>query len=468
VSGRDRPRDLPEVALTVGSSWTTDACDRRWLLEKGEGLRPIHRDEAPRYGDAWHAVMEDVHLHWRDFVGYHYQPKFLYRCWACHYRKGPDETRADPDCRVCGGTGLGPVARQERAWRGTDMEDRGEALHRAAVGWLRLRGTILGEGWSVFGVEVPLAFPLPSPTSRHGETYAPLLPVVTRADGTRRLARRGEAVRPLPEGWSWAWERVPAWGSVRVDALLISPGGHLYVGEWKSSMDPGSYLEGLQVDPQVTVYELALEHAIGSSALYLPGPGRLGWTRSEPPQLGGWIYDVASSRMQRDLEPLKAGGFSVAANKLGSVPSWRMRACLLNAGIAFTDAAGKIGDRPVTWNDRIAEATARVDGKLYKRENGASPRELRDEVLLEMFAVARERARRYRAAAIAVESSQVRTAFPRTAVCRGFGVRCPFRGPCIADNADSRRWFTVPDDAQPIPADEELADPDQDDGAGEP
>lgn len=447
----------------MGSSWATDACGRRFFFERGEGLRPIYRDKAPRYGDSWHLVMENVHLFWRDHPGCHYGIAFLRVCAWCGGTGGLD---GEASCARCEGSGLGPVARQAQAWAGTDLEDKVLVLQRAAEGWLQTYGDFLAAGWSVFGVEVPLAFPIPTPKSRRGETYAPVLPVVTRADGSRRLARAGEATKSLPEGWRLDWERVPAWGSVRIDALLVSPGGALWVGEWKSSGDPGGYLEGLQVDPQVTVYELAVEHAIGTGGLYLPGPGRLGWTRSEAPQLGGWIYDVTSSHLQRDLEVLKSGQFSLAANKLSSVPSWRMRASLNAAGVDPMTEAGKVADVPVTWNDRIAVAAARVDGKMYKRDNAASPQELRDAVLLEMFSTARIRAARYRASALATTQDQIRLAFPRTAVCRGPGSSCPFRGPCVADSPETRRWYTAPED---LPSDviEDDGELDADDGGGE-
>jgi hypothetical protein len=475
MEDRERPWGLPEVALTVGSSWAAeDACGRRWYFARAEGLKPIRRSAAPRFGDGWHAIMEDIHRWWMH-VWYPdklpYTTKYLNECAFCEGRGCRGDPMKVPPCSHCGGTGRGPVMRLAEQWSGTDLEDRVQTIARAAEGWLEVYGGSPEPGWSVIGVEAPLAFPIPSPGSRDGRPYMPHLPVVTRPDGSRRLARTGEAKKSLPDGWSVAWERVPAWVSVRLDSILRSPNGGAWVGEWKSSRDPARYFDGLPVDPQCTVYELALEHAIRNGSIWMPGPGRSGWPGKveQPPVAAGWIYDVVSSVDQRDLKPLKKPGeVSTSQQFLGSVPSWRLRADLARRGIPVTAAAGEIDDRPVTWSDRIADAVARIDGRFYLRENGSSPAELRRDVLLELYAIARQRAGRIRAAANAETDADLRLNFPRVAVCRAAGAAgCPFHGPCVLDGPEARRWFVGPTDIGPDTSHEEAPDADDAEAWGE-
>lgn len=435
----ERPNGLPGLALTVGSSWTEDACPRRFWFRRGEGLRPRERKRALYYGEAWHAVLQEIHEWWRDKNGLAFPMQGLMTCPWC----------TGLGCQRCNNVGFGPVARQALAWNGTDLEGDASVLFAAAEGWLTRWGQQPFPGWMVVGVEVPLAFPIPDPET--GETWTPPMPVVTRPDGSKRFARAGEGVRPLQDGYTFAWESVPAFASIRLDVLWMAPNGSAWVGELKSAQDPPGYLAGLPVDPQVTIYELALEHACGSGDILQPGPGRLAWPGGAEPSPAGWLYDVASSRPQRHLSKLKNGKFSVAANALASVPPWYMMADLMSEGIAWSDPAGS-----GTWADRIAEATARSN-RWYLRESGSSPRDLRRRVLTELWAVAKRRAEWYWAIAESDTPVQVDSVFFRVPVCRnGF---CPFKAPCISDGPESRRYFDVPEDRTDLAEDTDHGEP---------
>jgi hypothetical protein len=430
----------------VGSSWTEDACPRRWYFRRGLGLKPRYKERAPRYGDAWHAVVaEDIYAHWRDTDGAPYLLTYASQCRSCLGVGGA--------CATCGGTGDGPVRRFAHQWIGTDAEEDIETLDNAVAGWLIRWGNQPAPGWRVLGVEIPLSFPIPSPDSATGRTYEPLVYVTTSPAGLQRLARAGEAVPgALPDGWRCELQRVPAHVSVRLDVAMVGPNHTVWVNELKSSADAPRYLSGLSVDPQVTIYELALDYACSQGALWLPGPGRRGWADmfgadAPAPRSGGWLYDVASSRRQRDPQELKSGELSVAAQSLGSVPPWRLVAELTRRKLRLTDAAGKHNGAPVTWAWRLSEAVRRQD-RWYVRDTGASPPDLRAEVLAELFGVASRRADWYRSSALLRTEVDVRRKFMRVPVCRTSG--CAYRTPCFADGPDARQWFDLPTDLDEV------------------
>lgn len=466
-----RPAGLPERALTLGADRTGSACTRRWWFARAEGLRPKTEGRALGYGTAWHDAMDDVHRWWKVTGG---EP----------YPHARDERNLGLVCVWCGGegcerchkTGQGPIGRATTNWFGTDRGPDAVTLMRALRGWFEVYGETPSPGWSVLDVETPLAMPVPSPGSRAGETYAPELCWAVAPDGRARLARTGEgrddATRSgiLPAGWRAEWMRTPVWISVRIDALWITESRGIYVQEHKSSGDPRRFASMLAYDPQVTIYELALEYALRHGHVRVPAvpspEGGLLVSHAKAATIAGWLYDVASSHHQRDPKVLKSGLLSAAKSSLGSVPTWRLRDVLAAHRVPLTDpvAAPKKGKpRQAAGPDEVDESDARtwgdvligqgdVDAKLYIREFGLSGPDERRRALLETYASAKRVAALHRAAALTAPGSKdLDVAFPRVPICRGPGAFCPYRGPCLADGPHAREAFTVRD-FTPLPA----------------
>lgn len=444
----ERPLGLPARALTIGTDRTLEACARRWWFRKVEGLRPLRDGAALNWGTAWDAVLQDVHNWWMFNDGAPYPAEAGIMCIWC-------KAGEDPGCPHCGDTGQGPVVRAGERWRETDEAHLMDALQSCLDGWLRVHGHRPPEGWRVVAVQLALAMPIftmgaraqPFPTA----IYTPDAWVLTRADGSHRLARTGEARNQLPEGWTAVKDRMQAWLSVRLDCLWEGPRKQLIVGEWKSSADPARYMMGLSVDPQVTLYEMAVEYAVKEGLLWLPGPNRRGGiVRGQT--VAGWWYDVASSHPHRDpteLKPKKEGdfgGFSVAKNNLANVPSWRLEAALVRRGVPLTDVATKEG---ATWGDLVEDARF-VDQKLYLRESGASPPDEKERARRELYAVARRAASLHRAAAEMRRPEDVDVSFPRTPICRLPGGSCAFRGPCVRDSEGARENYKVADEEERV------------------
>lgn len=455
ASGRS-PIGLPVGAFTVrNSERVTAACPKRWWFRVAEGLAPKEEYRALAYGTAWHATLEDVHRTWMRVAGAAYEIEDLWSCpWCGRHRL------SDPEkCPRCRGTRLGPVARAAAEWRGTDREEDADALSRAAEGWLTHHGTRPPEGLQVVAVELGLSMPVRSSMSTGGAVYAPELYVVRSPDGRERLARTGEAIPGrLPAVHEVELRRCPAHLSSRLDVVWLD-GRSLWVGELKTSQDPGRYLSGLSVDPQVTTYELVLQHASDRGHLGQPSEDCRGFLASGL-RVAGWWYDVSSSRLQRDPYILQGrakkdgtrvggGGISTSRTKLASVPSWRLRACLDGAEI---DAEGRRrGLLPEEAEVLLSEQEATVDRKLYLRESGASGAEKVEEVRLEILGEARRSAAMHRAAARAEDVADVAEAFPRVPICRGAGGSCPYRGPCFNDSPESRDRFDLPRDQRDLP-----------------
>lgn len=474
----DRPIGLPDRALTLGADRTGSACTRRWWFARAEGLRPRTEGRALTYGTAWHAAMEDVHRWWQGTGGEPYPHARDERhlglvCVWCGGEAGdPSQGRT---CRHCSNTGQGPIGRATTSWWGTDRAPDAVVLMRALRGWFEVYGDVPPPGWSVLDVERPLAMPIPSPESASKQTYAPELCWIVAPDGRARLARTGEG-RPdavLPAGCRAEWARTPAWVSVRLDTLWITDRRALYVQEFKSSGDPKRYASMLGYDPQVTIYELAVEYALRHGHIRLtavPGGDGLLISHSGSASIAGWQYDIASSHLQRDPKVLKSGLLSAARSSIGSVPTWRLRDALVAHGVSPSDRVaaprkGKprqaVGPDEVdesdtrTWADVIAEQGL-VDAKLYLREFGLSGPIERDRALREAYAYAKRVAGLHRSAAVSKPgSSELDLLFPRVPICRGPGAFCPFRGPCLADGPHAREAYTVRDFA-PVAAVEEI------------
>jgi len=459
------PIGLPAGAFVIRNSGRIlGACPKRWWFRVAEGLVPKVDARALSYGTAWHATLEDVHRTWMRLPGSSYEPEDLFRCAWCG-RLG----LADPgSCPRCKGTGAGPVNRAATEWHDTDREGDTEALSRAAIGWLIRHGTTPPEGFDVVAVELGLSMPIrvvhSSRRKIKGSTvYEPELYVVRAPDGRERLARTGEALPGrLRDGWECVLRRCPAHVSSRLD-LALREGSALWVGELKSSQDPHRYLMGLNVDPQVATYELVLQEASDRGLLGAPSPDCRGGLASGL-RVAGWVYDVSSSRLQRDPKLLKgrarkdgtrvgAGAISTAANNLASVPSWRLRASL---DAAERDEEGKRrGLTDAEAEGLVSSQEEWVDRKFYARETGSSGVDRLLEVRIELLGEARRMAAFHRAAARCESAAEVAEAFPRIAVCRAPGAHCAYRGPCFNDSPEAREGFTMPSELRELWAEEE-------------
>jgi hypothetical protein len=447
----DQPvRGLPARAIVVtNSERLSAACARRWWLSEVEGLRPRTTERPLRFGGAWAQLLEDVH-----------------RWWQVHDRPYPEG--AEDRCGWCGGIGcmtcadaqdgapgLGPVARTLRGWQrlqreGAALDDSwnperdAEALRRTLDGWFRSLGHRgPPEEYRVVGVECAFAAPVKTPA---GTAYSPQTYIVEEQPGRWRLARTGEARHPRAQVVRWPWYQLG-----KLDALYQHrETGDLVVWEGKTSADPGGYLQGLSIDPQVPGYTwLVWQHLEA-----YPGATRV----------AGYLYDVSSSAYQADPpllkaepvrvldangEPVKAKGRNVyqldangeqvlrspglsRATSAGTVPSWRYQAAIAAHGFD-----------PTEYRDHVARLQAEVDPRLYVREFGTVGSDAVHRYARELLGVASRLAQGRRDAAKAITDGDIAEAFPRTPVCRSGGGRCPYRGPCLEDGALARADYDV-------------------------
>jgi hypothetical protein len=449
----DAPLGLPAGSFTIrNSARVVAACPRRWWFKVGEGLQPRVEARALTYGTAWHATMDDVHRVWMRMGDVEYTVEDLDDCSWCGRFQLAERER----CPRCKGSGSGPVGRAATAWFGTDREEDTLTLARAAVGWLARWGGRPPAGMRVVGVELGLSMPirLAKGNGAWGAVYTPELYVVRSPEGRERLARTGEALPGrLPSGWTCELQRCPAHLQARLDNAWMD-GRALWVGEFKTSLDPARYLSGLSVDPQVGTYELVLQHAVERGLLAMPSADCAGGVPIGS-RVAGWWYDVSSSRKQRDPHILQGrakkdgtrvggGAMSTAQNNLASLPSWRLQWALEEAQ---EDAEGrKLGLSAEEAAALLIDQEMKVDRKLYLRESGASGVQRLEEIRLELLAEARRSAAMHRAAARAEDYRAVAEAFPRVPVCRVAGGNCAYRGPCYNDSPEAREYFETPKD----------------------
>lgn len=425
---------LPAMAVPTvhASSRKKAVCPRRWWFEQVERLSgPTGR--ALAYGSAWHLVLEDIHAWWMVERGQPYPMMALEHCIWCVGRDPGGAT-----CWHCSGTGWGPVAHIARLWADTDRAADSETLKRAAEGWLWKWGHTPPPNLRVVAVELGLGMPIRTPS---GAVFAPELPWRIEPTG-ERLASTGEALLPDTKWEQRAWHV-----ACRLDALWEDMElGCYMVGEFKSSADPRGWLDGLGVDPQVTVYETVLRDVIRR--------GLLPEAERGPDAVNGFLIDVTSSRMQRDIHVLKAKTKTQAKGepslaKMASVPTWRLIAGLQQLGI-------EIDGR---WKNQIELQRMKVDDRFYMREWGTSPPEWRTRVLREILGEARRYAAWYNTAAHVegLDDPELDIHFPRVPVCRSPGGHCPFRGPCQHDGPDARaalRRSEVAPESRGVPDDE--------------
>lgn len=413
-------RGLPDEAITVSNSQRgTLSCLRKAWFGEVEQLRPKTKAQPLRYGTAWHEFLEDLHGWWM-VNDEEYKLSAAETCVWCG-GSGIADPESNEPCTICGGSGAGPAART-RMWVEGEIEANysrydekslaklrkmPDTLSRAIEGYLQFYGRQPYQTQNVVEVEVALSRPILNPST--GKPYCPETYVVEEPSGVIRLARTGEAVLPNARKVRWPWYFVG-----RLDALLKHRQRPvLTVYEGKSSGAPGGYFEGLSVDPQPATYAWLVEHALAEGLLPYEG------------EIGGCLYDVASSHYQYDPDVLKKGGLSKSFSK--TVPSWRYRWALQTHGLDAGD-----------YHDHIADRVAKTDQKLYIRESLTVGPEQRRRIGLEAYGIARTMAALRRNAARASDLADIDVQMPRVAVCRLPGGSCSYRGPCLQDGPEVR------------------------------
>ena len=425
--------DDPRVVLVSTSERGADACGRRWFYGYGLGMRNVPSD-AMTYGIAWHEVMEDIHKFFMrtqqplsagpEALPASYDDAYLEACGLCFLGLAGDK------CLCCGADGTKPsdgvLGRIRDRWiaeqlagkkgdeegdeeeEGESIDERIERLRRAAQGWLRSNRHGV-PGYDVVAVELAVACPVKSPDS--AKVYSPEVPLAY-VPGGWRFARPGDAPEVIRKvRWPWYWIG-------RLDGVFRSrTDGSLLVGEWKSSRDPNGYVRGITVDPQTVGYSAMLDHVRDHF-----GGGRV----------RGFLFDVASSVLQRDPETLVKGGLSKAMNR--TVPSWRFEAAVIARGE---------DPKSALYADHVCALREQKDPRLYVRELGGVGAIDIAAWHMETFAMARRLADARRDVINAVDAGTVSLLFPRQPVCRQPGGFCSYRGPCAADGPDARRPFPV-------------------------
>lgn len=437
---------LPEhgrIFAITNSQRSKLACPKRWWFRFAEGLRPRSISAPLRYGRGWDLFLEDLNAWWME-----HDTDYPGDGSACVWCGGQGrDLAAGWECEECGGTGSGPVARIAAEWRQElqdlalqarqqgwslwtnpdEIEQQILTLERAAYGYLQRYGPQPPINVRIVAVKLQVAAPVLVPGS--GRVYRPELYVVREADGSLRMARTGEAKNPALDVRKVKW---PVYQVAELDRVAASrKTGALWVGEFKSSTSPRTYVENQEIDPQVVGYSWILRHVVDQGLLVEPAWSHRGGIEPGTP-IAGFTYDCTSSNLQYDPKVLKSGKVSVAKNR--TVPSWR-----------FTGFCAEHGLDAGEYSEHIEALRRRFDGKLYVRDWGSlGPTDLK-RYEVELYGIARRHLQGYRDAATAISGSDVAARFPRVAICRLPGGSCPYRGPCLEDGEQPREHYEIAD-----------------------
>jgi hypothetical protein len=465
---------LPGRAVTISNSERSRLpCGLQWWFGYGEGLTPDAAARPLRYGRAWHWFLEDLHLWWlhHDSV---YPAGAAQNCVWCD----GGTTGSGKACPECDGSLRGPAARAHHEWR--ELEDAGQIepgqahadwtrLTRAIEGYLYVYGRAPLTSYKPIGVELSLACPILNPAT--GKPYAPRTWVVKDAKGLR-MARTGEAHETGARLVQW-----PMYQLLTIDKLLVERDdpSRLWLWEGKSAADPSGRCRTLSLDPQIHGYAWALKHAAAAGQLQ-----HLGVPRDA--RVAGWIFDVASSAMQRDPDLLKAAKLQ-DRNELGELlyigkrgviqteetrkKSWMVgddgEPLLVSTGLSrrrdrtipswrYLEAIRSHGFDEEEYEDHIGYLAEEKDPGLYERTWGTCGDEITDRYAVEIFGVARQVAAMRRASAQAKDAWDIARDFPRTPVCTMPGGSCAFTGPCVQDGDLVRRGFKKSSPTRWVPA----------------
>ena len=439
------------------SERTMSACPRKWWFLQAERLRPRAKRRPLSFGIGWDLLMEDraawFMVHDTEYLG-----DGFHCVWCCGQGGGYEEpTEGSPGgpwtCDECGGSGWGPLRRIHERWLQErrdalsefggdesytqpleDIEDIKEALKRAFEGYAYTYGNAPHRFYRVVGVKLQISRPILNP--RTGNPYLGTMHIIELDDGRMRLAQTGEALQP-PVGSRTRAVRWPWYQIGELDALLQDRNtGALFVTDFKSSTGPRHYLESSQVDPQITGYSWMLERVVREGRMVEPSANCVGGIKPET-RIGGYLYDVTSSSMQRDPKSLKEpkGGWKPGKTKLsvaknGGAPSWR-----------FVNAIKAIGDDPKLYAEHLRWLERFHDPKLYVTEPAMIGPVERGAYGIEIYGVAREHSRLWRKAATCTDAIDVEMRFPRRAICRMPGGSCAFTGPCLQDGPEARTYY---------------------------
>lgn len=280
---------LPGAAMVLTNSTRKDLiCGRRWWFSQGLALNR-EASAAMRFGSSFDRVMEGI-LEW--------------------YSVNPDAQITMEDLEV---PGEGSLARVTEAMvlEADSYPDGVEAeitrLTRAVDGWVRRYSQAMAEDFLVLDAQPMIAVPVTSPTT--GKVYRSKVPVVK-----------------IPEGWrvATAWDSpeevslvtLPWFQLAKLDGVVLHrSSGTVYAWETKTAANPDGYSRDLHLDTQLPGYTRALWYATKVLGLY---GGR---------DVGGYVWDVTSNRVQNDPTVLASGRISMA--KSTRVPSWRWEEVLV-------------------------------------------------------------------------------------------------------------------------------------------
>jgi hypothetical protein len=456
---------LPRGAMVITNTSRKDMwCPRRWWYSRGLGLKSP-TSAAMRFGSLFDDVMGGI-LEW--------------------YLNRPQSARGPSLAELQGEDMDGPLGMACAAlWEAQDLyqesggvEAEIERLCSAVEGWLNTYGDQMATDYQVLAVQPTYAVPITSP--RTGQVYRSKVPVVTVEQGWR-LATGHDA----PESVSHV--TLPWFQLVKLDGVVLHRRENtVWAWETKTSANPEGYSRALPLDTQLPGYTRALWYVTQEL-------GEFGGKR-----IGGYVWDVSSSKPHKSPRKLKDGRFSTATNQ--RVPSWRWQAIVdglppeaecktriaeqeylvevaqgyveeckgtprykaaKEAAKAATDLLKRLQHDSDLWGSYI-HAKESVDPTLYVRRWGEFTLSQLAQYEVELYQDAVRTSgwlRKLPGTAGALTKGEqwreldatVALHFPRVPFCRSPGGFCPYTGPCLQDSLDVRstfeereplKWFT--------------------------
>lgn len=388
---------LPDKSFVFSNSERQSAaCPRRHYFGYSEHLRPLSTKSVLRLGTAWHSVMEAVYRHW--MVNDSSAPtKLLFD----EVEKYSEETA---------------ISVSDGFLEQEDWENEVSVLERAVEGWICKRGTDPYKFFRVVGVEIPLAAPVLNPIT--GRTFRPQGHLVRTLEGLRE-ARAGEAYGENSVSVRWPYYQIG-----RLDAVIAHrKTGNIWAVDHKFSGSPDGYLKNALYDPQLPGYCWLLKHNIMAGNIE---------GISKDQKVSGFMYEVASSQIQRDPKVLKNGKLSISQN--ARVPSWR-----------FIKTCSDLMIDPKDYLEYIESRRVSVDEHLYITEWLSLENESYRQYSEEIYGIASKLSKLKREAARLKEGTSVYTTHPRVPICRMPGGGCFFKSVCFQDSPEVRQSYSIGD-----------------------
>lgn len=402
---------LPPAAFPITNSQRKAAhCPRRWWWSYGLGL-DTGSTGPMRFGSAFDNVMGRL-LEWYRQTSSPASAEHLLQCPYC----------GGAGCSDCEGTGHGFVALECHNIRSAEAEDDGidyddliVRLERAVHGWLKVYEESFLRDYTVVEVQPMIASPVISPDT--GDVYRSKVPVVQTGDGEWRLANGYDGASDV------SLVVMPFYQICKLDAIVINNNdGKLWVWETKTSGSPEQFSRHLMLDTQLPGYSRALWYLSKCEGQY----GGL--------DVGGFVWDVTSSKKHEEPKVLKSGALSTAKNQ--RVPSWTWQAAM--STMSEEDSQ--------KYAHMVEHAMESVDSRLYLRQWGEfTPKHLAA-YEIELYADAVRISKWMRnlpgsGLNLWLDDPQVQKIWPRVPLCRGPGGFCSFTGPCLEDSFVARGSF---------------------------